>query len=374
MKKMKQLLAMMTVLALGVGLCALPVTPVKVTAEERRGADDGKTLKIACVGDSLTEGTKGFSYVKNLQAMLGGSCEVRNFGYPGTSVTKNQGLTYYGSSYYTNSLAYKADVVIICIGGNDCQANIWNVGTFQKDYEELIAAYQNQGNDPLVVAMTGGYCELPDGKNQMIWGHSDQLIEQKVQPAQNAAADKLGIPRADLRAVIKPNADAYIDGDDGVHYTAAGYQAMAQLAYDLLLPLVEFPADRGALRDALADEITFFDGFTKDSVAAYKAALEKAKTVMDDAEATQEEIDAAAAALVAAFQGLTVAGTPGDVDGDEEITSTDARLTLQYYAGKIGEEDLDVDVADVDGDGEITSTDARLILQMYAGKIEDFPI
>ena len=65
---------------------------------------------------------------------------------------------------------------------------------------------------------------------------------------------------------------------------------------------------------------------------------------------------------------------PGDVDGDGTITSTDARLTLQYYAGKIGEEDLAVDAADVDGDGEITSTDARLILQKYAGKIEDFPI
>ncbi|MBO5797301.1 MAG: dockerin type I repeat-containing protein, partial [Clostridia bacterium] len=65
---------------------------------------------------------------------------------------------------------------------------------------------------------------------------------------------------------------------------------------------------------------------------------------------------------------------PGDVDGDEQITSTDARLTLQFYAGKVSEEDLTVEAADVDGDGTITSTDARLILQLYAGKIEDFPI
>ena len=66
-------------------------------------------------------------------------------------------------------------------------------------------------------------------------------------------------------------------------------------------------------------------------------------------------------------------GILGDVDGDESITSTDARLTLQFYAGKIGEDDLDVSVADVDGDGSITSTDARLILQMYAGKITAWP-
>ena len=63
----------------------------------------------------------------------------------------------------------------------------------------------------------------------------------------------------------------------------------------------------------------------------------------------------------------------GDVDWDGDITSTDARLTLQYYAGKIEEEDLDVTAADVDGDGDITSTDARLILQYYAGKITEWP-
>ena len=63
----------------------------------------------------------------------------------------------------------------------------------------------------------------------------------------------------------------------------------------------------------------------------------------------------------------------GDTDADGQITSTDARLVLQFYAGKIGEGALDLAGADVDGDGAITSTDARLILQKYAGKIEDFP-
>ncbi|MBO5798069.1 MAG: hypothetical protein J6R77_06985, partial [Clostridia bacterium] len=67
------------------------------------------------------------------------------------------------------------------------------------------------------------------------------------------------------------------------------------------------------------------------------------------------------------------AGMLGDVDGDENITSTDARMTLQYYAGKIGEDKLNTAVADVDGDGVVTSTDARLILQYYVGKIEKFP-
>jgi hypothetical protein len=63
----------------------------------------------------------------------------------------------------------------------------------------------------------------------------------------------------------------------------------------------------------------------------------------------------------------------GDADGDRLITSTDARMTLQVYAGKIGADKINADLADVDGDGEITSTDARMILQKYAGKIDKFP-
>ncbi len=65
-------------------------------------------------------------------------------------------------------------------------------------------------------------------------------------------------------------------------------------------------------------------------------------------------------------------GTPGDVNGDDKIDSTDARLILQYYAKKIGEDGLNLAAADVDGSGTIDSTDARLILQYYAKKISEF--
>lgn len=72
----------------------------------------------------------------------------------------------------------------------------------------------------------------------------------------------------------------------------------------------------------------------------------------------------------------------GDVDLDGAITSTDARIVLQYYVGKFtaadiatlyvgveGGEEVFRILADADEDGQITSTDARLILQYYAGKI-----
>ena len=63
----------------------------------------------------------------------------------------------------------------------------------------------------------------------------------------------------------------------------------------------------------------------------------------------------------------------GDVNGDEKVDSTDARLTLQYAVKKIDETALDIAVADVNGDDKVDSTDARLILQYAVKKIDKLP-
>ena len=124
-----------------------------------------------------------------------------------------------------------------------------------------------------------------------------------------------------------------------------------------------------ALYDELLEEYNYDFGDNTDLEDAF---YEAEYFLTYNYRASQADVDAAVAALQKAIDGA--AKTAGDVDGDGEITSTDARLVLQLYAKKITEADLDASVADVDGDKEITSTDARLILQLYAKKIDKFPI
>ncbi|MCH7699749.1 MAG: hypothetical protein IH865_12490, partial [Chloroflexi bacterium] len=57
---------------------------------------------------------------------------------------------------------------------------------------------------------------------------------------------------------------------------------------------------------------------------------------------------------------------PGDVNGDDEVTSVDALLVLQYVADLL-EALANLDNADVNGDGVVDSVDAALILQHIAG-------
>ncbi len=90
------------------------------------------------------------------------------------------------------------------------------------------------------------------------------------------------------------------------------------------------------------------------------------------------EVTDATARLNAALEKLEplppVTATFGDVDENNKIDSTDARLVLQLAVGKIAPESLCSEAADVDGNNKIDSTDARLILQYAVGKIDEFPI
>lgn len=64
----------------------------------------------------------------------------------------------------------------------------------------------------------------------------------------------------------------------------------------------------------------------------------------------------------------------GDVNGDGEITSVDALITLKASASKYTLDPKQFKAADVNGDGKITSVDALMILKASAGKLEKFPV
>ena len=64
------------------------------------------------------------------------------------------------------------------------------------------------------------------------------------------------------------------------------------------------------------------------------------------------------------------ASVPGDVDGNGELTSIDALMTLRYVMGLLDESALDLNAADADGDGAVTSADALLIMRVSMGLVE----
>lgn len=134
---------------------------------------------------------------------------------------------------------------------------------------------------------------------------------------------------------------------------------------------------------------------TPASVAAFRAVVQAVTAVCADPWATADEIAEAEARIITAASALVpcahryaddkdttcddcgavrevATALTGDVNKDEKVDSTDARLVLQYAVGKIDLNALDIAAADADGNGKVDSTDARLILQYAVRKIDGF--
>jgi len=64
----------------------------------------------------------------------------------------------------------------------------------------------------------------------------------------------------------------------------------------------------------------------------------------------------------------------GDVDGDGQINTTDARLIAGYVVGQFTENDLNLSAADVNGDGVVSVYDVLLVLRFSCSCIDSFPV
>src|SRR5438270_834071 len=78
-------------------------------------------IKVACVGDSITQGSglQENTYPLQLQRMLGSNYEVRNFGVGGATLLEQGDKPYIQQKLYQDSLAFQPDVVVIMLGTND---------------------------------------------------------------------------------------------------------------------------------------------------------------------------------------------------------------------------------------------------------------
>ena len=100
-------------------------TDAEQTEAETMAQPEPVFYKIACVGDSLTYGQASSdpsvcAYPAVLQTLLGGEhYEVRNFGHWGRVMSQGHERYYGDTEEYAQSIAYKADIVVLCLGTND---------------------------------------------------------------------------------------------------------------------------------------------------------------------------------------------------------------------------------------------------------------
>lgn len=109
--------------------------------------------------------------------------------------------------------------------------------------------------------------------------------------------------------------------------------------------------------------------YTQSTISGLAEALEEAKAVYDNEDATQEEVDKAVEALTTV---VVRARLKGDLNQDGEITTKDSAALLRYNAELDDLKAEAMESADVNGDGIADTKDAVRILQYASEKIQQF--
>ena len=224
-------------------------------------------IKVACVGDSITNGvgnSGGKSYPEQLQALLGSHYEVKNFGHNGATVQDDgrdqnpADTNKYGyrlTTTYQNSLEYGADIVIVMMGGNDSKDVNWKDGdnNFEKDWRALLQSYIDQPQQPIV--LVGTACAVTETK----WTINDAVTSGEIAPIQRRVAAEMGLPLVDANALTSGHPEY---SSDGVHLNDTGYGVVA-----------------AAMQEGIGDCVTTLDRMTINGAVGVMDSEEDAITV-----------------------------------------------------------------------------------------------
>jgi|GEM_PF-142362 len=115
-----------------------------------------KPLKVACVGNSITQGA-GIkdqfrdSYPAVLGRMLGNGYDVQNFGRSGATLLRNGNYPYWKVPEYQNAKSYNPDIVVIKLGSNDSKPlnkAFWY--EFEKDLSNMVDTFRLLPSKPKI--------------------------------------------------------------------------------------------------------------------------------------------------------------------------------------------------------------------------------
>ena len=190
-----------------------------------------KTVKIACVGNSITFGygvanREKNAYPKQLQALLGNDYEVKNFGVSGNTLLKKGDYPYWKSEKYQEALTYAPDVLFIKLGTNDTksQNRIYLDTDFDKDYKELIQSFKEKNSKVRVVLLLPVPSFLNDSLS--IW---DPIIKSKIIPLTQKVAFDTKSEVIDLYQLFVGEPTMF---PDKVHPSSLGASRIARRLYE----------------------------------------------------------------------------------------------------------------------------------------------
>ena len=156
-----------------------------------------KVLRIACVGDSITEGyglavQSKTSYPVMLDSILGPKYAVLNSGRSATTLQKKGDFPYWICKEFSNVFVYKPNIIIMKLGTNDTKPNNWHADKYEQDYQAMIDTFKTISSKPEI------YVCLPVPVFKTKWGINDSTVVHGIIPIIEKLAKKNKLSVIDL--------------------------------------------------------------------------------------------------------------------------------------------------------------------------------
>jgi len=192
---------------------------------------EGRTVKVACVGDSITfgagvENRETRSYPARLAEYLGVSFDVRNFGRSGATLQKSGDLPYWTTPEFAAANEFQPDVIILKLGTNDTKPQNWqDIATFTRDFRAMLDHFRGLKSKPQIWVCT----PVPVYKDN--WGINTRTLDTGVIPALMDECGRRKVPVIDLNDALTGKPELF---PDGIHPNAVGAELMARTVVEAI--------------------------------------------------------------------------------------------------------------------------------------------
>jgi lysophospholipase L1-like esterase len=190
-------------------------------------------IRIACVGDSITFGSRvnpmeTANYPMQLAALLGRGYEVKNFGVPGANIAIAGDLPYLKQEQFQKALEYQPNVIIILLGTNDAKPqNMKYLNNIEADYILLINSFAKLESKPqiwlakpLPILENGNYGNAPYNLVSKIIPNLEKVVKNEALPLIDTYDAFMA--RTDIRTLYNK---------DNVHPNIFGARFLAQTIF-----------------------------------------------------------------------------------------------------------------------------------------------
>lgn len=190
------------------------------------------TVRVACVGNSITEGSgieSGKKYPEQLQTLMGEKFQVKNYGLGGRTLLKYGDYPYWNEQYFSDIMNWSPRIIVIKLGTNDSKPQNWaHKDEFESDYRAFIQAFKTQ-----IPSKKKIYICTPVPAFKDAFGITGKVIREEMIPIIEKVAREEEVFLIDLYTPLIGKDEFF---PDGIHPNAEGAKLIAELVYQAIKP------------------------------------------------------------------------------------------------------------------------------------------